>query len=165
MDVLLLHGYNVTSTKTYGALPQRLKNAGHNVKDVYLSKYVTLYNELTLPDLIKAFQAALVDIYGSKLEKTRFACLTHSTGGLVARGWVSTYYSNRMKSLPISHLIMMASPNHGSRLAALGKSRLSRLRSLWGVEPGLKILDALEPGSSYQWELNSRWIDEDTADA
>src|SRR5213082_2821646 len=128
MDVLLLHGYNVTSTKTYGVLPRRLKKAGHNVKNVYLSKYVTLDNELTLFDLIKAFHSALLDVYGSKLEKSRFACLTHSTGGLVARGWISTYYSNRMKSLPMSHLIMMASPNHGSRLAALGKSRLSRLR-------------------------------------
>src|SRR2546430_1325291 len=112
MDVLLVHGYNVTSTKTYGVLPQRLKNAGHHVKNVYLSKYVTLDNELSLPDLIKAFQAALEDVYGAKLEKTRFACLTHSTGGLVARGWVSTTYSNRMKSNPMTHLIMMASPNN-----------------------------------------------------
>src|SRR4029077_14260234 len=74
MDVLLVHGYNVTSTKTYGVLPARLKTAAHRIKNVYLSKYVTLDNELTLDDLVRAFQAALVDICGTSLGKTRFAC-------------------------------------------------------------------------------------------
>ncbi len=160
MDVILVHGYNVTSTRTYGVLPQRLKNAGHRIKDVYLGKYVTLDNDITLPDLTKAFQSALEDLYGSKLRTTKFACITHSTGGLVVRGWITDYYRNRMKQMPISHLIMLAPPNHGSRLSSLGKSRLSRLRSLWGAEPGLKILDALDLGSAYQWRINCSWIED-----
>jgi hypothetical protein len=158
MDVILVHGYNVTSTKTYGVLPQRLKSLGHNVKDVYLSKYVTLDDDLTLPDIVKAFHVGLQDLYGAQFEKKKFACVTHSTGGLVARAWVDTFYSHRTKSLPASHLIMLAPPNHGSRLATLGKSRLSRVRSLWGVEPGLQVLDALELGSDYQRQLNAAWI-------
>lgn len=157
MDVILVHGYNVTSTKTYGVLPQRLKRAGHNVKDVFLSKYVTLDDDITLPDLVRAFHSALLDTFKGKLE-TSFACVTHSTGGLVVRSWVDTIYGDAMASLPLSHLIMLAPPNNGSRLAELGKSRLSRLRSLAGIEPGVKVLDALELGSAQQWNLNSSWI-------
>ncbi len=160
MDIVLVHGYNVTSTRTYGLLPQRLKNLGHTIKDVYLSKYVTLDDDLTLDDIVKAFQAALADVYGPQLGKKKFACVTHSTGGLVARGWIETYYAGRMRDLPISHLIMLAPPNNGSRLASLGKSRLSRLRSLWGVEPGVRVLDGLELGSDFQWKLNSIWMDQ-----
>src|SRR4051812_6134838 len=148
MDVVLVHGYNVTATSTYGVLPQRLKAAGHNIKDVYLGKYVTLDDDITIPDIVRAFQAALLDVYDGKLDKP-FACLTHSTGGMDARAWVSTYYGDSMASLPMSHLIMMAPPTNGSRLAELGKSRLSRLRSLVGIEPGVKVLDALELGSEF----------------
>ncbi|OVE77678.1 hypothetical protein BVX98_02130 [bacterium F11] len=158
MDILLVHGYNVTSTRTYGVLPKRLKSLGHTVKDVYLSKYVTLDDDLTLPDIVHAFQAALNDVYGSQFGKRKFACITHSTGGLVVREWVNHYYGKKKSALPMSHLIMLAPPNHGSRLAKLGKSRLSRLRSLWGTEPGLRVLDGLELGSQFQWDLNSNWL-------
>ncbi|MCG3204449.1 MAG: hypothetical protein KCHDKBKB_01164 [Elusimicrobia bacterium] len=157
MDVLLVHGYNVTSTKTYGVLPQRLRAAGHKVKDVYLSKYVTLDDDITLKDIVRAFQSALLDTYKGELNRP-FACITHSTGGLVARSWVDLYFGDSMASNPMTHLIMLAPPNNGSRLAELGKSRLSRLRSLVGVEPGMKVLDALELGSEFQWDLNTSWI-------
>ncbi len=165
MDVLLIHGYNVTSTKTYGVLPRRLKRAGHTIKDVYLGKYVTLDNDITLPDLTKAFQSALKDLYGPKLKSAKFACITHSTGGLVLRGWITAHHQNKMSACPVSHLIMLAPPNHGSRLSSLGKSRLSRLRSLAGVEPGLKILDALDLGSGFQWKVNSSWLENQTHSA
>jgi hypothetical protein len=157
MDIVFVHGYNVTSTSTYGVLPQRLKSLGHTVKNVYLGKYVTLDNDVTIPDIVRGFQAALEDVYGAQFGKKKFACITHSTGGLVARGWVDTYYRNRKNALPMSHLIMLAPPNNGSRLATLGKSRLSRLRSLWGVEPGIQVLNALELGSQYQHDLNVSW--------
>ena len=157
MDVVLVHGYNVTSTKTYGVLPQRLKAAGHTIKDVYLSKYVTLDDDIAIADIVRAFDAALHDTFGSDYGDA-FACVTHSTGGVVARAWVHTYFGDAMASLPMKHLIMLAPPNNGSRLAELGKSRLSRLRSLVGIEPGLRVLDALELGSKFQWDLNSRWM-------
>ncbi len=158
MDIVLVHGYNVTSTKTYGNLAVRLKKLGYKIKNVYLSKYITLDDDLDLKDIVRAFQAALVDLYGAQLGKKKFACVTHSTGGVVVRSWIDRYYSQRSGAIPISHLIMLAPPGHGSRLSSLGKSRLSRLRSLWGVEPGLRILDALELGSQFLWDLNSAWM-------
>ena len=158
MNLVLVHGYNVTSTRTYGVLPQRLKAAGHRIRHVYLSKYVTLDNDITLDDLVLAFDAALKDALGRDFGRAKFACLTHSTGGLVVRAWIRDRYADNRAALPLSHLIMLAPPNNGSRLAELGKSRLSRLRSLVGVEPGVKILDALELGSRRQWDLNADWI-------
>ena len=158
MDVLLIHGYNVTSTNTYGVLPHRLKAAGHKVKNVYIGKYVTLDNDIAMADLVRALDAAIRDVYGPKFARSRFACVTHSTGGVVVRAWIDAYYGGNMAALPMSHLIMLAPPTNGSRLAELGKSRLSRLRSLVGIEPGLKILDALELGSAFQWELNTAWM-------
>jgi hypothetical protein len=52
---------------------------------------------------------------------------------------------------------MLAPPNHGSALAQLGKSRLSRMK-FWldGVEPGQSILDWLELGSDESWQLAKR---------
>jgi len=164
MDIVLVHGYNVTATSTYGVLPKRLKAAGHRIKHVYLGKYVTLDDDIMLPDIVRAFQSALLEAYGGALDKP-FACVTHSTGGLVARSWVETFYGDAMASVPMSHLIMLAPPNHGSRLAELGKSRLSRLRSMVGIEPGLKVLDALELGSEFQWNLDSSWIRKKIHDA
>jgi hypothetical protein len=158
MDVVFIHGYNVTSTKTYGVLPLRLKKAGYKIRNVYLGKYVTLDDDLTMADLVRALQAALEDLYGSKFKSAKFSCVTHSTGGLVVRSWINTYYSDAVSQNPIQHLIMLAPPSHGSRLAELGKSRLSRLRSLVGIEPGLKILDSLELGSSFQWDLDTSWM-------
>lgn len=159
MDIVLVHGYNVTSTSTYGHLPARLKEAGHAVKNVYLAKYVTLDNEVTLGDVVAGMQAALEDLYGANLAKKRFACVTHSTGGLVARAWIAEHYAKDIDACPMSHLIMLAPPNHGSRLATLGKSRLSRLRGYFGVEPGLRILDALELGSAAQREVDLVWME------
>jgi hypothetical protein len=131
---------------------------GYKVKDVFLSKYVTLDDDLTLADIVRGFQAALLDLYGPNLDSKEFACITHSTGGLVARAWIDKYYGSRMRALPMTHLVMLAPPNNGSRLANIGKSKLSRMRSILGVEPGLKILNDLELASEFQWELNSAWM-------
>ncbi len=157
MVVVLVHGYNVTSTRTYGVLPQRLKAAGHSIKNVYISKYVTLDDDISMADIVRAFDAALHDLFGSKFGEP-FACIAHSTGGLMVRSWMDTYYGDATASLPMKHLIMLAPPNNGSRLAGMEKSRLSRLRSSAGVEVGRCILEALELGSALQWDLNSRWM-------
>jgi hypothetical protein len=91
----------------------------------------------------------------------RFACITHSTGGPVAREWCNRYYwsARRKRAAPVSHLIMLAPANFGSALAQLGKGRVSRLKSWWNdVEPGQGVLDWLELGSRESWQLNYDWM-------
>lgn len=120
------------------------------VDHIYLGKYVSFNDQVTLDDLSRAFEAAVRE-KGLK----QFACITHSTGGPLVRNWML-----RFGGAGLSHLIMLAPANHGSALAQLGKGRLSRIKAfVESVEPGQRVLDWLELGSEAQWALNSEWLD------
>lgn len=168
--VLLVHGWSVHNTNTYGKLADRLEaearrdaNLSLDIKQIWLSQYVSFRDEVRLEDVSRAFDAAVRREVGPFLDQgRRFVCITHSTGGPVVRDWWDRYYVQRPRSgtCPMSHLIMLAPANFGSALAQLGKSRIGRLKSWFeGVEPGVRILDWLELGSPESWELNQRWFD------
>lgn len=159
--IVFIHGYSVTSFETYGELPQRLINEAKErgmavaTRDVFLGRYVSFSDQVKLSDVSRALQAAIEEQIP---EGRTFVCITHSTGGPLARHWFHHYYREK-EHCPMSHLIMLAPANHGSALAQLGKSRLSRLRSwLDGVEAGQGILDWLELGSDESITLNQDWI-------
>ncbi len=162
--IVFVHGYSVTSLDTYGQLPERLaaeaafKKFQISISDLYLGSYISFNDDVTLDDLSRAFELACRNQLLTDDLKT-FVCITHSTGGPLIRNWLRLYYSKSPETCPMSHLIMLAPPNHGSALAQLGKGRLSRIRS-WidSVEPGQKVLDWLELGSSEAWRLNTDWI-------
>ena len=176
--VILVHGWSVTNTDTYGELAARLKGAAQaqglavDIRNIWLSKYVSFADEVRLEDLARGFQAALSRELGKELKKgRRFVCITHSTGGPVIRDWWARCYPEKeteecqkdTEKCPMSHLIMLAPANFGSALAQLGKSRVSRLKSWFqGVEPGQGVLDWLELGSPDSWDLNYEWIHRNT---
>ncbi|MGE5625871.1 MAG: esterase/lipase family protein [Bacillota bacterium] len=167
--VLLVHGWSVRDTATYGGLPERLvreakRNPGLDldVRQIWLSEYISFHNEVTLPDIARAFQAALERELGEELDRgRRFACITHSTGGPVIRAWLQqNYLSQGLYVTPMSHLIMLAPANFGSALVQLGLSKLSRLRAWFdGVEVGTGVLDWLELGSPQSCALNLEWLE------
>jgi hypothetical protein len=130
------------------------------VEHIYLGRYISFNDEVRLPDIARAMEQAIQTQVVPKLAKgERFAALTHSTGGPVARTWWNNYWKNQKTVCPMSHLVMLAPANHGSALAQLGKSRLSRIKSWFdGVEPGQRVLDWLELGSGEAWELNRDWV-------
>jgi len=166
MIVIFVHGWSVRHTETYGDLPRwleaqgRANNAPIQAGNVYLGKYISFSDAVTVDDIARAFDQAIRDEIGAKLARgERFACITHSTGGPVVRKWIDLYHRDRLGQCPLSHLIMLAPANHGSALAQLGKSRLSRIKFLLeGAEPGQRVLDWLELGSDQQWELNTAWL-------
>jgi len=163
MRVIFVHGWSVEHTDTYGELPSWLKGQsdGFKIENVYLGKYISFVDTVTLDDIARAFDQALNDALGKKRDEG-FACITHSTGGPVVRLWMKLYYGDALANCPLKHLIMLAPANHGSALAQLGKGTASRLKSLLGgVEPGLRVLDWLELGSDESWSLNENWIDYD----
>lgn len=167
--VLLVHGWSVRSTDTYGGLPERLKLENQrsadlqlDVRQIWLSEYISFHNEVTVPDIARAFQAALERELGDALKGgQRFACITHSTGGPVIRAWLHHFYLNAgKKTLPLSHLIMLAPANFGSALVKLGLSKLSRLKAWFeGVDVGTGVLDWLELGSPQSLALALDWLD------
>ena len=145
--VLLVHGWSVRDPSTYGGLPERLKREAKrhpelelDVRQIWLSEYTSFHNEVTLPDIVRAFQAALEQELGDELKAgRRFACIAHSTGGPVIRAWLQQHYLDKgIYKTPMSHLVMLAPANFGSALVQLGLAKLSRLRSAWfeGVDVG-----------------------------
>jgi hypothetical protein len=168
--VILVHGWSVRNTDSYGGLPERLKREARrtpeldlDVRQIWLSEYISFHNEVTLPDIARAFQAALDHELGPAIAKgQRFACITHSTGGPVIRAWLQQQYLARgVKTSPMSHLIMLAPANFGSALVQLGLAKLSRLRTWFdGVEVGTGVLDWLELGSVQSTALNLQWLEQ-----
>ncbi len=166
--VVLVHGWSVRNTGTYGGLPDRLKLEARrttdldiDVRNIWLSEYISFHNEVRVTDIARAFQEALQREVGDALKQgRRFACITHSTGGPVIRAWLHHFYiSTGRKHPPLSHLIMLAPANFGSALVQLGLSKLSRLRAWFeGVEVGTGVLDWLELGSPQSLAVNLEWL-------
>src|SRR6185295_18952409 len=83
--------------------------------------------------------------------------IVHSTGGLVARQWLSVYYPSG-RNCPVRRMIMLAPANFGSKLAAVGQSMLGRVVKGWNnwFHTGKQMLRSLELASPYQWNLVQR---------
>lgn len=169
MLIVFVHGWSVKNTHTYRGLPEALAKAAKadgldvKIQHVFLGRYISFHDEVTVYDIARAFDTAIRrDIPANKKGERRFACVTHSTGGPVIREWVRRYYKNQFDDLPLSHLVMLAPANHGSALAQLGKSRLSRIKTWFqGIEPGKSVLDWLELGSQDSMDLAEFWLDAD----
>ncbi|UGB39322.1 phospholipase [Frateuria soli] len=158
--LVFVHGWSVTSTATYGAMPRRVQEAARaaglalTIRDIRLSEYVSFDDTVTMGDLVRAFDHALRDLH---LSTGSFACITHSTGGPVVREWLRAQRDKPAShsTIRLSHLVMLAPANFGSALARLGKGTLGRLKAWFnGVEPGQRILDWLELGSPASLALN-----------
>ena len=166
LTLAFVHGYSVTNLDTYGEMPLRLKNEAAargfqlTIEHIFLGRYISFNDEVRLDDIARALdQAVNEQLKPSLATGDRFVCITHSTGGPVVRTWWDTYYKDSGTICPMSHLVMLAPANYGSALAQLGKSRLSRIKSWFdGVEPGQRVLNWLELGSSEAWKLNKEWI-------
>ncbi|TBR39075.1 MULTISPECIES: phospholipase [Dyella] len=159
-SLVFVHGWSVTNTSTYGALPQRLQQQASatgmpiSIANIWLSEYVSFNDAVTMGDLVRAFDHALRDLH---LTDASFACITHSTGGPLVREWLRAQreFPNTHSTIRLSHLVMLAPANFGSALAQLGKNFLGRANAWFnGVDPGKRILDWLELGSSASLSLN-----------
>ena len=162
MNLVFVHGWSVTNTDTYGSLHKALSAAASTfklditVQHIYLGKYLSFHDEVSLDDIARAFDKALRDLPGNTNKIRPFSAITHSTGGPVVRYWQELFYGARnLAASPLRHLLMLAPANHGSALAALGKKRVGRLKAWFsGVESGQGVLDWLCLGSDGQWQLN-----------
>ena len=98
--------------------------------------------------------------------RLRITLLTHSMGGLVAR---ATIENDKLDPGNVEQLIMVAPPNHGSRLAhfafgldlweyVAGAERRNRARILYGaIEDGFAEASVdLQPDSHFLRKLNAR---------
>lgn len=87
MNLIFVHGYSVTNTDTYGQLPDAIEiqapaHLNLNIQHIYLGRYISFHDEVTIDDIARAFENARKEVIG---EETEFSCITHSTGGPVIR--------------------------------------------------------------------------------
>ena len=155
--VVILHGYS-DSSSSFQPLAQFLKARGFTVIPIYLGNYITLEDTITIPDLAKAFEAALQREGLPLAQAGGIDLVVHSTGSLVAREWLTRFYLEAGRPCPVGHYLMLAPANFGSPLGHVGKTMFGRIIKGWntGFESGTKVLDGLELASPYTWNLARR---------
>jgi pimeloyl-ACP methyl ester carboxylesterase len=158
--IVLIHGYSAESPSSdptsianiYGSLPQRLR-ASYDVVEVDLSRYVSLNDSVSVADIARGLNRALLEQHPALLE-SGFHVVIHSTGALVIRTWIWLFSP---KPSPIRNLVYLAGANLGSGWASIGQGQVAR----WGrfvfergAQRGLKVLQSLELGSSPTIDLH-----------
>lgn len=152
-QVLVLHGWSDASG-SFRALSKKLQDAGFDALDIWLADYVSMDDDVTIPDIAKRMEEVIVAMVAANTLTAPFDMVVHSTGGLVARQWL-VFYDRMRNPRWLKRLVMIAPANYGSALASKGKSFISRVTKgiSNGFQTGTQVLNALELGSPYQWGL------------
>ena len=156
-NVLIVHGWSDTS-KSFHALTQFLKQHGFTPKVLWLGDYISRDDDVRVEDVARRMGEVIEEMQSSGQLAASFDMIVHSTGGLVSRAWLTTYFRGRAQACPLKRLVMLAPANYGSKLAATGKSFLGRIVKGYDnwFQTGQSILNDLELSSPYQWELAQR---------
>lgn len=167
--ILLVHGYSTDASSEpnrdsvvgmYGTLPKWLrKEYGRgNVFELNVSRYISLEDGIGIDDIARAFDNALKTDFKHLYDRT-FHVIIHSTGALVMRTWIQKFSGSHQ---PIRNLIYLAGANLGSGWAHIGRGQLSRWYRHFnsGDEPGVRVLNALELGSSETIDMQLSIISE-----
>ena len=151
-QVIIIHGWSDTS-ESFESLAELLQDQGNEVAQINLGDYISLDDDVRIEDVAKRMNVVLNERLSDGRLQAPFDMIVHSTGGLVAREWLAELYA--VGGSPIRRLIMLAPANHGSHLAAKGKSLIGRVVKGWNnwFETGKEMLNALELASPYQWSL------------
>ncbi len=152
--LLLIHGYSDVG-QSFVKWKQILVDRGLYTEDqIHICNYRTLTNEVTIKDIAEGFDRAL-RINAKIKPDEAFDAVVHSTGMLVLRSWLSSY--SRYQRL--KHLIALAPASYGSPLAHKGRSWIGSVfkgnkeRGPDFMEAGNLVLDGLELGSKFTWDL------------
>jgi len=154
--VILVHGYS-DKGKSFSHWKDFLTQNGYDNFHLHVVDYTTLTNEVTIKDIAEAFDKELHKLIGTDHndELFEFDAIVHSTGMLVLRSWLVAY---KEKTQKLKHLIGLAPATWGSPLAHKGRSLLgAAFKGKWSgpdfMEAGDLVLDALELGSRFTWDL------------
>jgi hypothetical protein len=152
--VVLVHGYSDKGA-SFGRWKEFLAQKGYLAEEISICNYESLTNEVTIKDIAEGFDRALRTQAHLATDQP-FSAIVHSTGMLVIRSWLTTYEARRGR---LKHLIALAPATFGSPLAHQGRSLLGALikgNRVIGpdfMEAGDLILDGLELGSRFTWDL------------
>lgn len=155
-QIAIIHGWSDTS-RSFRDLRDYLVANGYQVAQIWLGDYVSMEDDVRVEDVGKRMEATVAKAIADGELTVPFDLIVHSTGGLVAREWISRYHPTG-RDCPVKRLIMLAPANFGSRLAAVGKSMIGRVAKGWNnwFQTGAQMLSGLELASPYQWDLARR---------
>ncbi len=155
-QIAIIHGWSDTS-KSFRDLRDFLVSRGYEVAQIWLGDYVSMDDDVRIEDVGKRMQSVLSAAIAAGDLTEPFDLIVHSTGGLVAREWVSRFYPDG-RNCPARRIVMLAPANFGSRLASMGKSMIGRVAKGWNnwFQTGQQMLSGLELASPYQWNLARR---------
>jgi len=156
-QVLMVHGWSASS-KSFRSLTRFLNAHGYEPTELWLGDYISMKDDVRVADVGKRMGQVIDEMIASGKLAANFDMIVHSTGGLVAREWLTTHYRGKAETCPMKRLIMLAPANYGSKLAASGKSFLGRIFKGYDnwFQTGTAMLNDLELASPYQWELAQR---------
>jgi hypothetical protein len=153
--VLFVHGYS-SGPGAFDAWRRILADRGRDPARLIDVHYESLVHDVTLKDVGEAFAHAIAA--DPRLDPDEpFDALVHSTGMLVVRAWMALDPARHRRRL--RHLIALAPATFGSPLAHKGRGYLGKLlvgnRDLGPdfLAVGDKVLDGLELGSRFTWDL------------
>lgn len=153
--IVIVHGWS-DSSKSFRRLAEFLRSQLRTqVTTIDLADWVSLDDEITYRDLRTAMQRVWTSHPGIAGKKN-VDVISHSTGALVVRDWMSHFY--KPSEVPIRRHLMLAPANFGSQLAHKGRSWYGRAFKGWrtGFETGTHLLKGLELASAYVWDLAER---------
>jgi len=156
--VVLIHGYSDRG-ESFEAWRQALVGLGAQPVALNVCTYITLNNEVTITDIGEALDRALeYQLKWKDGDSREFDAIVHSTGMLVLRSWLLHYGPRRGR---LKHLVGLAPATFGSPLAHKGRSLLGSIfkgnhdpLSPDFLNAGDRVLDALELGSRFTWDLS-----------
>jgi hypothetical protein len=154
--VALIHGYSDKGS-SFDAWAAELRARGIDAGQINICNYISLNNEITIPDIAEGLYRA-VRALGWKDEEP-YDAIVHSTGMLVIRAFLC---NDAARPRNLKHLIGFAPATWGSPLASQGRSFVGMLfKGSHQLGPdfldaGDLILDGLELGSRFTWDLAHR---------
>jgi hypothetical protein len=127
------------------------------VSYISLADWVSMNDEVTYLDLAEAMRREWKK-KGLPVRSRSVDVVVHSTGALVIREWLTRFF--RPDDNPVDHLMMLAPANFGSPLAHKGRAFYGRIIKGWrtAFETGTHLLNGLELGSPYTWNLAEKDI-------
>ena len=155
--LILLHGYSADG-HAFNRWRSVLQAAGWRADQLFTVSYESLSNEVSVRDIAEGFDKLLRKQEGLANGEP-FDVMVHSTGMLVLRAWLTQRGMSAPRRARLKHLIALAPATFGSPLAHKGRSFLGALvrgRKGFGpdfLEAGDQVLDALELGSRFSWDL------------
>ncbi len=161
IPLLLIHGYSDVGESFLNWKNILVKKKVYEPNEIFICNYRTLTNEVTIKDIAEGFDRAL-RVNPQLSDDQEFDAIVHSTGMLVLRAWLTAYGAARHKR--IKRLIGIAPATYGSPLAHKGRSWIGSIfkgnRKMGPdfMEAGDLVLDGLELGSRFTWDLAHRDI-------